>query len=226
MTAEELIIGHYEKSLTSDQESHLASMVDASPEVRTLYEQHGNIQALMIEEAETIETSSKLDKVVLGAALGTLAEIAGQGVGFSLLGKVASVVGALAVGGAGFVLYNVMDRDEVSPKANPPAVRTAPSTSGPVMPSQTTGTNAGTENTAVTETPSATETPSTASTTDARASRDAAAASRDGRSRNARGAQASESGHSATRTPPIRFDNDSDKPVINHPTEVQGDGAK
>ncbi|HVK40269.1 MAG TPA: hypothetical protein VNA88_17190, partial [Candidatus Kapabacteria bacterium] len=79
MTAEELIIGHYEKSLTSEQESRLASMVDASPDVRTLYEQHGNIQALMIEEAETIETSSKLDKIVLGAALGTIAEIAGHG---------------------------------------------------------------------------------------------------------------------------------------------------
>jgi hypothetical protein len=117
MNAEELIIGHFEKTLTSEQESHLAALVTSSPEVRSLYEQHGSIHGLMTEEAETIETTSKLDKVVVGAALGTLVEIAGHGaVGFSLLGKVASVVGAIAVGGAGILLYNSIGNDDDAAK--------------------------------------------------------------------------------------------------------------
>ena len=134
MTAEELIIGHYEKTLTSEQESHLASMVESSPEVRTLFEQHGNIQGLLAGEAATIETSSKLDKVVVGAALGTLVEIAGHGIGFSILGKVATIVGAVAVGGAGFVLYNSMQEDDAAQRPVTPAVQQANPANGPVMP--------------------------------------------------------------------------------------------
>jgi hypothetical protein len=122
MTAEELIIGHYEKTLTSEQEARLASLVSSSPDVRTLYEQHGNIEALMVEEAESITTSSKLDKVVVGAALGTLVEIAGHGAaGLSILGKVASVVGALVVAGSGIVLYNSLTGHEEPPVKKPAA---------------------------------------------------------------------------------------------------------
>jgi hypothetical protein len=127
MNAEELIIGHYEKSLTSEQESHLAALMTSSPEVRGLYEQHGRIHGLMEEDAETVQTSSKLDKVVVGAALGTLVEIAGQGIGFSLLGKVASVIGALAVGGAGIIFYNtVIDKDDADVTPTPAVTQPAP----------------------------------------------------------------------------------------------------
>jgi len=210
MTAEELIIGHYEKSLTSEQESRLASMVDASPDVRTLYEQHGNIQALMIEEAETIETSSKLDKIVLGAALGTIAEIAGHGIGFSLLGKVASVVGVLAVGGAGFVLYNSMTGDDVTERPQP-TVRTAPTSSTPVDPSRAPA-QAGAE------TPDAT--PSATSTDGSSATNDVRDDGRASRARSARNADGSRSGDSPATTQRPGLDVNPNKPTVTipHPT--------
>lgn len=219
MTAEELIIGHYEKSLTSEQESRLASMVDASPDVRTLYEQHGNIQALMIEEAETIETSSKLDKIVLGAALGTIAEIAGHGIGFSLLGKVASVVGVLAVGGAGFVLYNSMTGDDVTTRPQP-AVRTSPSTSTPIDPSRTTEQAGG-------------QTPDAASSTDASSTgvpsstdRVRGAAASSARSSRNGGVGRSDDTPAAAQRPPLTLDPSDPGATIKHDPKTQAGDRK
>lgn len=154
MTAEELVIGHYEKTLTSDQESQLSSMMDSSPDVRVLYEQHGNVHNLLVEEAATVRTSSKLDKVVVGAALGTLVEIAGHGIGLSILGKVASIVGVIAVGGLGYVLYDTyIDNDAPTNKTPAPAVvNQAPNaTPTPALPEVTT------------PTPSASDAPATTS---------------------------------------------------------------
>jgi hypothetical protein len=132
MTAEELIIGHYEKTLTSEQESHLSSMIESSPDVRVLYEQHGNVHSMLVEEAAAVKPSSKLDKVVVGAALGTLVEIAGHGIGFSILGKVASIVGVLAVGGIGYALYdNYIDVDDQPKPIVPSVVNQAPPVNNP-----------------------------------------------------------------------------------------------
>lgn len=211
MTAEELVIGYYEKSLTSEQELRLASMVDASPDVRSLFEQHGNIHTLMIEEAETIETSSKLDKVVIGAALGTFAEIAGHGIGFSLLGKVAGVVGALAVGGAGFVLYNAIIGDDEPQMSNPPVVRSA---ENPTLtdPSQVrTPTNASPSAIAPADSTSATSSTSAATSSTASA--------RGGRSQTDRGQQNGRDGAGQAGTRPgVRLDQGKpDATVVHEP---------
>lgn len=158
MTAEELIIGHYEKTLTPEQESHLAEMVAGSPDVRGLFEQHGNIHGLMLEDASAVKTSSKLDRVVLGAALGTLAEIAGHGIGFSLLGKVATVIGVVAAGGIGVMLFTGDDDTDATRVAPKSAVERSATPAASADPVDAANTNASAPETPIVDAPATTST--------------------------------------------------------------------
>jgi hypothetical protein len=134
MKAEELIIGHFDKTLTQTQEAELQQLLTASPEARSLYERHDAIESMMVSDAATLAPSEKLDEVAIGAALGLLSEVSGSGAGFWLGGKIAAAITAVAVGGISIALITSSGSDHtstVAPKKETPAARNLPSTPAP-----------------------------------------------------------------------------------------------
>lgn len=131
MNAEELIIGHYENTLSPAEQGQLKELLAASPEARVLFERYGGIESMMHEEAEQIAPSKELDRAVVAAALGVLAHGAAggfiSGILGSALGKVAVVATTIVAGGivAG-VIGGAFDGDAPETEPNPAA---APSSS-------------------------------------------------------------------------------------------------
>ncbi len=131
MNAEELIIGHYERTLDAGQESKLAEMLESSPETRALYEQYGGMEGMMQTEAETIAPSKNLDRDVLLAALAAVSGAATTGVG-GILAALATKTGIVAtVIVAGGIVATVIGSGWLrsdNGSSTPPAVeRSAPS---------------------------------------------------------------------------------------------------
>lgn len=144
MNVQELIIGHYEQSLTPEQEGQLSMMLDESPEARALYQQHGRIHSMMVGEAEIIQPSRKLEKAVVAAALGAAVEIGGQAAGISFAGKIIAAATAVVVGGisVGIIMNSGDDPKPESPGAQTPAVKNIPPALPIPTPIESTGTDA------------------------------------------------------------------------------------
>jgi hypothetical protein len=145
MKAEELIVGHFDSSLTKAQESELQRMLAGSSEARALYDRHASIHAMLLQDAAVLAPSAALDETVIGAALAAPVEIAGGGAaGIGFGAKVAAVVSTFAVGGLALVMMTTPTSEQRTPAASGtpvPAVRTAPrstpSTPAPSRPEST-----------------------------------------------------------------------------------------
>lgn len=126
MTTEELIIGHFDGSLSTTQESELQSMLASSPEARSLYDTHRGISNLMVSDAAATEPSEKLNRRVLAASLMAIPETIAGGAAtawftMKVVGGIsAAVFGGLAV--VSIVTSNVnSDNDKGSTDAEGPA---------------------------------------------------------------------------------------------------------
>lgn len=139
MTTEELILGHFEKSLTLEQERMLQSRLSDSPEARAMFDQHRNLDGMLNSDATVLAPSSRLNETVLAAALATVPEVIGGGSLAWLSGKVAATISAVVIGGSVFGIWLASDSNQPPlPVENAPAVRTAPAPAVPPAPAVAT----------------------------------------------------------------------------------------
>lgn len=126
MTTEDLILGHFDGTLTPQEESRLQAEMSASPAARSLYEQHRSLHMMLSSDAASLVPSARLDKSVVTAALGAVPETIGGGALSWLTTKVAVGISAVVAGGVSIVMLNNSGPDTVPPAAPAPAVSTAP----------------------------------------------------------------------------------------------------
>lgn len=162
MTVQELIVGHYEGSLTSLEETQLQGLLQTSADARSLYEQHGAMQEAMEEESERLVPPIALREATIGAALGIAAESIGGGIGAWLTTKVAIAVGSVIVGGTAIGVILSTSGDD-KPKTSPPAATAPAQVNETPVPAPSTAVEATTPNTATSSSPSASVPPSAAS---------------------------------------------------------------
>ena len=112
MTTQDLIIGHYEETLTETQQAELDSLLENSPEAQTLFEQHGVIEESMKKESEELVPPFGLREATLGAALATVVETIGGGIAAWLSSKIAITVTTVIVGGAAVGLGIALSGDD------------------------------------------------------------------------------------------------------------------
>ena len=112
MTTQDLIIGHYEETLTETQQAELDSLLENSPEAQTLFEQHGVIEESMKKESEELVPPFGLREATLGAALATAVETIGGGIAAWLSSKIAITVTTVIVGGAAVGLGIALSGDD------------------------------------------------------------------------------------------------------------------
>lgn len=108
MTLEELIIGHYEEVLSTEQEYELTTIISNNTDAKSMYEEYGKVETLMMEDAGSTDTDEKLDKAVLAAALsaGALTVISGGSQTASwITGKMGMIGGTILTGAVGTALY-------------------------------------------------------------------------------------------------------------------------
>lgn len=129
MTTEDLILGHFDGTLTPQEESRLQAEMSASPAARSLYEQHRSLHMMLSSDAASLVPSARLDKSVVTAALGAVPETIGGGALSWLTTKVAVGISAVVVGGLSIVMLSDSGPDAVPAPA--PAVTTAPVPSQP-----------------------------------------------------------------------------------------------
>lgn len=145
MTNEDLIIGHYDKSLTSEQERMLQERISQSVETRAMYEQYGkfgNLDAALAADAAAVAPSSRLDEATVVAALAVLPEVIGGAGAFAWLsGKVAIMITAAVVGGTTIAILSNSGSDP-APKPAPAVRQSAPASAPAVAPSVRTPTPA------------------------------------------------------------------------------------
>lgn len=123
MTLKELIVGHYEGALTSDQQTTLQEMLSSSPEARSLYEQYGAMEEAMEEESRRLIPPIALREATLVGALGVAAESIGGGIAAWFTTKAAIAVGSIVVAGTAVGLLILDDNDTSNATTpNPPAV--------------------------------------------------------------------------------------------------------
>lgn len=149
MTNEDLIIGHYDKSLTSEQERMLQERISQSVETRAMYEQYGkfgNLDAALAADAAAVTPSSRLDEATVVAALSVLPEVIGGAGAFAWLsGKVAIMITAVVVGGTTIAILSNSGSDPApkpAPKPAPVVRQSAPASAPAVAPSVQTPTPA------------------------------------------------------------------------------------
>ncbi len=121
MTSEELIIRHFEGSLSADEERALQERLSQSAETRTMYEHHGNLDAMLATDAGALAPSSRLDEATLGAALAVLPEVVGGGALSWLSGKLVAVVSAVVIGGTTLVVVSNQTPEPSAPARAVPA---------------------------------------------------------------------------------------------------------
>lgn len=129
MTTEDLILGHFDGTLSSEHEARLAAEMNTSPEVRSLFEQHKSLHAMLNADAATLAPSSRLDKAVVAAALSAVPEAIGTGAVSWFTGKVIAGISAVVVGGisvAFLVSSGSADEKPVPSQQPAPVVRTIP----------------------------------------------------------------------------------------------------
>ncbi|MDB5036031.1 MAG: hypothetical protein JWQ98_3272 [Chlorobi bacterium] len=127
MTTEELILGHFDKALTPDEESRLQKTLSGSPEARALYDQHAALQQLLASDVAGLAPSAGLDKLAIAGALGAVPEAIGGGAAGWLGGKMVAGIAAVLVGGASIaMLVNSGSNQNQIPPVNVPASQQAP----------------------------------------------------------------------------------------------------
>lgn len=119
MTTQDLIIGHYEGTLTRAEQTKLDGLLASSPETRTLFEQHGVVEEKMKEESEELAPPFGLREATLGAALGTAASTIGGGIATWLTGKFVIAVSTVVIGGAAVGLGIALSGDDEPATKNP-----------------------------------------------------------------------------------------------------------
>jgi len=141
MTTEELIIGHYDGTLTTEQEHLLQQTIASSAEARSLYDTHGGIHRLLAHDVAAAKPSESLNRKVVAASLLAVPELIGAGATAWVALKVVGGVSAVVFGGIAVVslLTSTMnDRHDVrGPSTSTPVVRQGPAfvpLSPPVLP--------------------------------------------------------------------------------------------
>lgn len=119
MTTQDLIIGHYEGTLTRAEQAKLDGLLASSPETRTLFEQHGVMEEKMKEESEELAPPFGLREATLGAALGTAASTIGGGIATWITGKFVIAVSTVVIGGAAVGLGIALSGDDEPATKNP-----------------------------------------------------------------------------------------------------------
>jgi hypothetical protein len=69
MTTQELIVGHFEGTLTPGDETQLQQLLSSSTEARTLYDRHAGLNAMLTADAAATEPSKSLGRRALAASL-------------------------------------------------------------------------------------------------------------------------------------------------------------
>jgi hypothetical protein len=160
MSTQELILGHFERALTPEQEKLLQQQLSASPEARAMYEKHRNLEGYLNNDAAALAPSSRLDEITIAAALSVMPEVIAGGTAAWFSGKMIATVAAVVVGGASVALFTTSGskQNTVTPAAKSPVVRTMPATPAPITPPEAP-TNEPAATTTGSETPAATERP-------------------------------------------------------------------
>src|SRR4051794_15417923 len=104
MTTEELILGHFDRALTPQEEKLLQQRLSASPEARAMYEQHRNLDGYLSNDAMSLAPSAHLDEMTLAAALSAVPELISGGSSAWFSGKIVATLAAVIVGGASIAL--------------------------------------------------------------------------------------------------------------------------
>jgi hypothetical protein len=128
MNAEDLIIAHFDRSLTVEQEAELQQLLADSPDARTLFERHEAMESMMEKDSAALAPSRELDEVVIASALGLLSG-AGGGAALWFSGKIAAAVSAVAVGGLAIALVTTSAPEKTPAPAQkniPPAALRLP----------------------------------------------------------------------------------------------------
>jgi hypothetical protein len=134
MNAEELIIAHFDRSLSPVQETELRQLLEQSPEARSIYERHEVIEGMIERESAALTPSDRLDEAVIASALGIWTQVAG-GAGLWFAGKFAAGIATLAVGGLAVAVFSTSRIDNAPAhvqKDIPPAVLKLPALPPPV----------------------------------------------------------------------------------------------
>lgn len=134
MTLEELIIGHYEEALSPVQEKELNTIIQQDAKAKSMFEEYGKVESLMMEDVAETNTDDRLDKAVLAAAIsaGAATVISGGTQTASwITGKMGMIGGAVVAGAVGTAAYFGLfkGKTETQPeviKTPPPAVSTTP----------------------------------------------------------------------------------------------------
>lgn len=135
MTTEDLILGHFDGTLTSAQEAQLQAELNGSPEIRSLYEQHRSLHSMLCADAASLAPSARLDEAVVAAALGAAPEVIGGSVVSWLTGKVVVGISAALVGGISIIMLAGPGAEKPSVPADvpDPVVRTVPASPAPAL---------------------------------------------------------------------------------------------
>lgn len=132
MTTEELILGHFDRALTPEQEKLLQERLSASPEARTMFEQHRHLDSYLSTDAMALAPSASLDEATIAAALSVIPEAIGSGSATWFSGKIVATISAVIIGGASIALFSTSGPSEnVAPAPKPSVVRTLPTAPAP-----------------------------------------------------------------------------------------------
>ncbi len=117
MNSTDLIIGHFEGTLTPAEASQLDELLKSSPEVRAAFEQQRSIEEGLVEDSEALVPPFGLREATLAAAIGGgLSATVGGGIAAWLSTKAAVVISTLAIGGV-IVGGIVLTGDDVGEEA-------------------------------------------------------------------------------------------------------------
>ncbi len=118
MNTRELIVGHFEGTLTAADQSRLDHLLETSAEARADFERHQLIEDGLAEDSRNLVPPIGLREATLAAAFSGAASTIGGGITAWFTAKVAVMVGTVAVGGlvVGGLLMN--DGDDPKPSDN------------------------------------------------------------------------------------------------------------
>ena len=125
MNSKELIVGHFEGTLSPADQGALDRMLDSSPEIRAEFERQQMIEDGLAEDSRSLIPPVGLREATLAAALGSAVSTIGGGISAWFTAKVAAVVGTVAVGGlvVGGLLINDGEEPQGTSENVPPVVQ-------------------------------------------------------------------------------------------------------
>ena len=135
MTAEELIVEHFDWMLSLEQEGELAQVLASSPEARATYDRYLRVNEVLVDDVVATAPSSALDERVMAAALGAIGGTIGGGSATWISGKIAAAFSVVAIGGLSIFLLLPTEPDPVVKPATPASTNPVPTTMpAPVIP--------------------------------------------------------------------------------------------